>query len=204
MVSIIIPYKEDRGYLKEAEASIKAQTYTDYEVIKCSSNARVGVNINTGIKLAKGKFICYLCDDDLLTPNSLKDRVEFLESTDFDFIHSRGKYQYPHHQSEYKLINTNVTFDSCLLSNGIMGGSTMYKTEILKKNLFNESLWTAEEWELHLRLLSKGYKLGFLDKVTYLYRVHSEQKSIGNQSSAYQDMRNEVKRTIRSWYLNKK
>ena len=201
MVSIVIPYKEDRGYLGEALNSIHSQTYKDFEILPEPSDNSVGYNMNQGIKKAKGKYICYLCDDDLLTKNSLKDRVEFMEANEYDFIHSYGSYYFDNGNIKpYGLTNPYAQFNSILKENGIMGGSTFYKTEILKENPLNEQLQTAEEWELHLRLLTKGYKLGFLDKHTYLYRRWHGQKSIGNLSPEYQAQRDKVKEEIRRWY----
>ena len=78
----------------------------------------------------------------------------------------------------------------------------MYRRSVFEEiGLFNESLWTGEEYELNLRALSHGFKIGYVDKVLYYYRLHQEQKSIGNKSKAYQDMRKEQITTIRSWYI---
>ncbi len=197
VVSIIIPYNKDRGYLNEAIKSVQDQTYTDFELILSHSNAPVSTNCNKGIKKATGDLITFLSEDDLLTPYSIENRVNGMGT--FDFIHSKGMY-YPY-LKEYGLTNPNITFESCLENNGIMGGSTMYRAEMLKENLFDESLETAEEWELHLRLLTKGYKLGFIDKFTYLYRRHNKQKSIGNLSHEYQQKRQQTKDLIRRRYL---
>ena len=200
MVSIIIPYKEDRGYLDEALDSINQQTYKDFEIILSQSEASVGINLNKGIKKAKGEFVCYLCDDDLLTPNSLKDRVEAFND-DIDFIHSRGFMLWTDGNiTEYRLTNPYAQFNSVLENNGIMGGSTMYRRELFDTYQFNEELWTAEEWDFHLQLLSNNKKLHFVDTFSYIYRRHYRQKSIGNISSDYQAKRDKVKEEIKSWY----
>lgn len=201
MVSVIVPYKTDRGYLGEALNSIHQQTYKDYEIILSQSDNTVGVNINEGIKKAKGKYICYLCDDDMLTQNSLKDRVEFLDQNNFDFIHTYAYWYQDGKTNHYGLTNPYTQFNSVLESNGIHGGTVMYKREIFEKHLYNEELTTGEEWEFHLRILKDGYRLGFCDTYSYLYRRHSEQKSIGNLSTEYQSKRDIIKQQIRSWYI---
>ena len=204
MITIVIPTKGDRGYLNEALDSIADQTFKDYEILIQKSNGSAGYNINKGIERAKGKYICYLCDDDLLTPNSLKVRWEFMEANNYDFIHSKGFKLLPNGNTvHYGLTNPYAEFNSILKENGVMGGSTMYRTDVLLSNPFDEGLTTAEEWELHLRLLSKNYKLGYLDKYCYLYRLHPLQKSIGNKSPEYQARRNEVKKQIRERYAKK-
>jgi hypothetical protein len=118
--------------------------------------------------------------------------------SNYDFIHSRGMHYWSKdNQKPYNLTKENVTFESCLNHNGIMGGSTMYKASMLKQEGW-EDYWTSCEWATHLKLLKKGYSLGFLDSVTYLYRRHPEQKSIGNLSSEYQEKRNVVKAEIKN------
>lgn len=42
--------------------------------------ARYATLINTGLKLAKGEYITYLCDDDFYYPDRLLKMVEFLDS----------------------------------------------------------------------------------------------------------------------------
>jgi len=202
-VSVIIPYKEDRGYLGEALNSIHQQTYKNVELILSQSDNTAGYNMNRGIEKATGDLICYLCDDDLLTKNSIQDRVDyFLEYPNTDFVHGRGwKLLQNGSKYEYKLNDSRTTFKSCLINNGIMGGSTMYRKELLEEFKFDEELWTCEEWELHLRMLKAGKKLSFVGKFCYIYRIHPLQKSIGNRSFEYQSKRDKVKDEIRNKYI---
>jgi len=66
--------------------------------------------------------------------------------------------------------------------------------------LWDESLKTAEEYDYHMRLLSEGKKLGFLDEVTFKYRRHSQQKSIGNVTREFQKNRMEQIEIIKNRY----
>lgn len=200
-VSIIIPYKEDRGYLSDALISIDKQSYRNIEVIPIQSDNYVGYNINRGVEKSTGDLICFLSDDDKLPMNSIEYRVNAFKRHDYDFLHTRAVCLFPGGLTKpYNLTNRDVTLASCLENNGIHGGTVMYKTELLKENPFKEDLWTAEEWELNLRLLSKGYRLGYLNRVCYIYRRHSQQKSIGNISSEYQNKRQKIKDEIRHLY----
>ena len=198
-VSIIIPYKEDRGWLNEAIESVENQTYKDIELILSQGSGTVGENINKGLKKSTGELITYLCDDDLLPSKSIEDRVKGMK--DFDFIHSRGVHYFsPTNVKPYSMTNPNTDFKYCLESNGIMGGSTMYKADLFKEFKFNEKLTTAEEWEFHLRLLNSGKSIGFVDRITYFYRRHKDQKSIGNLNHDYQKKRQKIKDEIKKLY----
>ena len=49
-----------------------------------------GLQRNEGIKAARGKFICYVDDDDVMTYRSVQDRMEFLEEhEELDFCWGR-------------------------------------------------------------------------------------------------------------------
>ena len=77
----------------------------------------------------------------------------------------------------------------------------MYKREVFEKiGYFNETLWTGEEYEFSLRALDYGLNIGYVNEVVYYYRLHLEQKSIGNSDFGYQTMRKEQIEIIKSWY----
>lgn len=197
LVSVIIPYVEDRGYLDEAINSIYAQNYDgQIEVILSQSKNRVGYNLNEGIKKAKGDFIKYLCDDDLLTVNSIKDSVEAMQ--DFDFIHGKAVEFNRYNQVKFFIPQTRYpTVKDMLRFNVIHGGTLMYRRDVFERfGLFDETLTTGEEYDFNMMLLSKGAKIGYCDKNLYLYRRHDEQKSLGvkaNQKER-QEIINEIKR----------
>ena len=89
MVSVIITYNKDRGFLSEAIKSVKAQTYEDWELIQIKADRTLGLNINEGIEHSTGEYIKILAEDDLLTPDCLKILTDGIE--DYNFIYSDGK-----------------------------------------------------------------------------------------------------------------
>ena len=199
MISVIIPYNKDRGYLQQAIDSVQAQTYRDFELIVCQSEGLAGFNFNQGVEKSKGDFICYLCEDDLLPDDSLQVRLDAME--DYDFIHAKGLiFETKEIFSPYPLTNPDAELSSMLIQNGIMGGTMLYRREIFDEFQIDEKLWTAEEYDFNLKLLYHGKRLGFCDEITYLYRHHSEQKSIGNRSTEYQSKRREQVEMIRNRY----
>lgn len=179
MVSIIIPYNKDRGFIDEAINSVKMQTYDGkIEVLLSESPNNVSYNINRAVEQCKGDYIKYLCDDDWLTPNSIKDSVDAIQG--YDFIHGiannviRGSAQVQRPRMK------QPTLSDMLESNVIHGGTLMYKRDVFKRvGLFDETLVCAEEYDFNLRCLKLGMKLGYCDKVLYNYRRHDEQKSLG-------------------------
>jgi len=179
MVTIIIPYKIDRGYLQQAIQSVYNQTYDGrIELLLSQSDGNVSYNINQAVKQAKGDYIKYLCDDDYLTPNSIKDSVEALQN--FDFIHGVANNVFKTHTHVQHPRLKNPSLNDMLESNVIHGGTLMYRREVFDKvGLFDESLVCAEEYDFNLRCLKLGMRLGYSKEILYNYRRHDNQKSLG-------------------------
>lgn len=200
-VSVIIPYKEDRGWLMEAVESCKNQTYDgEIQVVMIEGKESVGVNFNRGLKFAKGEYIKILADDDWLTPNSIADSVEAMESKGYDFIHGKANNVFPKKLEIYEPSIKNPDLEVLLKHNHIHGGTVMYKKSCFENRGFKAELWTAEEYEFHLYLLSKGKRIGYVDSILHNYRRHENQKSLGNTSSEYQKMRKEAIEKIKNSY----
>jgi glycosyltransferase involved in cell wall biosynthesis len=199
-VSIIIPYKDDRGYLDKAIESIEKQSYKNYEVILSQSDNRVGYNLNRGIEKATGDLIRYLCDDDMLTDNSLFDTVnrfsgDFIHSNAFNFYENGRVYRHIPKIKNPRLIDLKR-------KNHFHGGTVVYHASVFDRfGLFDEDLWTGEEYDFNLKLLHSGAQVGYVNAFTYFYRRHSLQKSIGNTDSEYQKKRQEVIQQIKQRYI---
>lgn len=203
LVSVIIPYKEDRGWLIHAVQSVKRQTYRNIELILSHGDCGVSENINNGIEKSKGSLIKYLCEDDFLPEDSIAKSVKGMR--DYDFIHGNATNWV--NEENYTLqIPTLLkpTLKDMLGINIIHGGSLMYKREVFKEiGWFDQDLWTGEEYEFNLRALSRGLKLGYVNENLYFYRIHPQQKSIGNKNVNYQTHRRKVMTEIKQRYASK-
>lgn len=110
MISIIVPVYNGENFVMETLNSIKAQTYTDFEVLVCddgsSDNTRELVESlskedsrfnfvalehqgapgharNAGLRLAKGEYVLYFDSDDKMEPNMLTTLLASMdENTD--------------------------------------------------------------------------------------------------------------------------
>lgn len=181
--TIIIPYKEDRGWLSQAVMSAESQL--GCKVVHAHGPGNVCENLNKALREVTTEFWCQLDEDDYLTPNSVQSRLLHLQ--DADFIHGRAENLYPDGRlTPYTLTNPNVTLQSCIKHNGIFGSSALYRTSLLDRfGLWDESLTTGEEWEYHLRLLSGGANLAYCPEVVYIYRRHDGQKSLGKWADQF-------------------
>ena len=177
MISVIIPYIEDRGYLNEALESLHRQSYQNFEIIFAQGDYLQGVNINRGLKKARGNFIKILHDDDMLPINSLRDLRIGIAGFDWccGDMETFGTPEWcdpQAHTGRMPVLSMMVN------KNQVYGGTTLYKkSALIKVRGYDEKLWTGEEYDLHLRLLSNGYTVTYIPKIVHRYRLHQINKS---------------------------
>lgn len=203
-VSIIIPYNRDRGLLRYAIESAKAQKFSGkFEVLPIHGRKyTLGQNSNIGLKRAQGKYIKFLSEDDMLPPDSIQLLYDFCEARSLDWamgnsmnFGNKGEVIY---RSDLEALRQG--------RNSSNGGATMYRRGILLKiGGYDESLWTAEELDLHLKLLSLKYRVDYIDAVVYKYRTHCESKSYQYRNRMhlkYKKKREQLIKSIKAKYRN--
>ena len=172
-VTVIIPYKVDRGWLKDAIASVPKGV----QLLVSQGEGNWPANFNKVLHLAEGKYIKFLHEDDMLTPNCIEDSVKTIEEQGVDFIHGNA------YEIKEEVRNTYIpkvkfpTLADLLIKNYIHSATLMYRIEVFEKvGLFDESLNTAEEYEFSMRCLKAGLKIGYCNSFLSNYRRHSAQK----------------------------
>jgi hypothetical protein len=175
LVTVIIPYNIDRGWLKEAITSVP----DGVQLIVSQGEGNWPENFNKALPQAKGKYIRWLHEDDRLTPNSIDDSVRAIESQDVDFIHGNA-LEFWEGETKTKLFIPKVkipTVQNIIMKNPIHSATILYKREVFDKvGLMDETLNSAEEFEFNLRCLQKGMRIGYCDAVLAEYRRHPFQK----------------------------
>ncbi len=197
MISVIVPYKEDRGYLGNCLASISKQSYTDFELIESKSDGSLPVNFNNGLRKAKGEFIKMVQDDDWLPVDGLKHLVENIGSSPWIVGNAWQMCDSPYiHKPPY------LDFKSQVEAYNMHMGSTLYRTDVLREiGGMDETLLTGEEYDMHLKLLSLGYNPAYIDKEVYHYRMWSGGKSVIFRKQKKEWRKDELKK-IQARYLN--
>ena len=198
MVSIIVPYNKDRGFLGKCVDSIKAQTYP-CELILSQSDNSVVYNFNRGLERATGEFVKVVGEDDWLPEDSAENLVNGIGDAPWVVANA---IQYRDGETWIQKPESLIFADMVVLNRIHMGG-TMYRTEILKEiGGMDESLWTGEEYDMNLKLYSFGYLPKYLDKEVYYYRLWIGQKSKQLRRHDPEKRANEIKR-IQSLYIDK-
>ena len=209
-VSIIMATYNRADFIIETLESIKKQVFTDWEcliiddggtdntadviapVLKLDSRFRYlkrptkyikglpGCR-NYGLDLAKGDYIIFFDDDDIVHPQNLElsvlelsrnevsfcryIRAVFYDTFDYKFDYSKDYNSFFIDKRDvFSLLNQDLPFNSC---------AVLWKKECFEENRYTEHLLHAEEWELYSRILSTGVTGISIDKSLFFARKHS-------------------------------
>ena len=199
-VSVIIPTHNRASMLREAIESVRGQTYRDWELIVVDDGsadhtktmvadligqeARIryiwkpqgGVSTarNAGIRAARGWYVAFLDDDDLLLPDWLAVQVEYLERhPEIGFVY--GEVEILNKDGIVTAIEPErpiTSFVELFERGGIRIQSVLCRTDIVQRlGGFDEQLTISEDYDLWLRLAAVT-RFGFVPRPVVRYRVH--------------------------------
>ena len=196
LVSVVIPVHNGERYVGEAIQSILSQSYRPLEVIVIDdgsldataravgqfSEARyirqehqgVSAARNRGLQEAKGELITFLDHDDILLPDSIRRRAEYMRS------HPEVWCLIARHRSFLeKDIDRAPWIHAAEFTEGAYGfGYLMARTSVLAGlGGFDPEWRTGEEVELFFRAKAAGYEIAKLPEITVLRRVHARNLS---------------------------
>ena len=160
-ISVILPVYNGGKYLKESIDSILNQTFNNYELIivndgstdesldiiisykderiKLINQKNTGLSkaLNNGIKLAKGRYIARMDQDDISNPERFEKQIEFLESYS-DYVVVGTWANYISKDGEF-LYTSKIPYKSEDLKKGLpyicpfVHSSVMMRADALKK-----------------------------------------------------------------------
>jgi GT2 family glycosyltransferase/2-polyprenyl-3-methyl-5-hydroxy-6-metoxy-1,4-benzoquinol methylase/tetratricopeptide (TPR) repeat protein len=212
MVSVIVPTHNRPDMLMVALKSVLRQTYRDFEIIvvndggidveniitalnqehrityvKHGMNKGLAAARNTGIRLARGKYIAYLDDDDRFLPDHLETLITFLETHEQEYkaaytdawrvhqVFEDGQYIERARDLPY-----SCEFDpvKILVSNYLPVLCVIHQKVCLDEiGLFDETLFSHEDWDLWIRM-SRRYKFAHLKKTTAEFTWRTDKTSM--------------------------
>jgi glycosyltransferase involved in cell wall biosynthesis len=205
LISVIIPTFNGAEFLEAACASVLWQSHTHWECIIVDDgstdetpavckrlvekdkrfkyvrqgNSGVGAARNTGIAKARGTFLQFLDDDDIIPADRFAACLSFLQNhPGIDVAYS----DYVSHQAGKGfvrglpakmpagdpflalLLDLNVTF-------AILTHSWLFRRRVFEDIRFDVALGNqAEDQECWVRIAGKGFSFGYIDEVLAIYR----------------------------------
>jgi glycosyltransferase involved in cell wall biosynthesis len=209
-VSIIIPCYNQGQFLAEAIQSTIDQDYQQKEIIVVNDgstdntkevaakflhtikyieqeNRGLSSARNAAIRIAKGDYMAFLDSDDVLLPGSIARRVEYLENhpdtamicSDSIFFNESGPMGLRSELADKPKNPENFRWET--VDYNATPSSTIIRRSCLDKvGLFEESIRTAEDWLMFVRL-SLHFNMAYINEPLIKYRLHKNNlsKAIG-------------------------
>jgi len=203
LISVILPVYNGEKYLAESIESILNQTILDFELIivndgsadnteniilsydderiiyiKNERNLKLIKSLNTGIDIAKGKYISRMDADDIAFPNLFERQLEVFQSVNnADIINIRSfllteNGLFYHKSNTVITVNYDVHQHIVFFQNLISHPGIMIKASLFKKYKYyvNESEVPFQDVDLWYRLLRDGYHCYTIDECLLFYR----------------------------------
>jgi len=235
-VSVVIPTYNCAKYLPEAIDSVLNQTYQDFEIIVVDDgstdntvtvlqryiqnnsvvyiyqkNQGVSTSRNKGINKSTGEYICFLDADDVLFPESIRKRVNFLDKhknagavfADYVWQIDENIAPEPRLKSENFLKKTSniiglhnkneIVFNKGIykkllgMNNPIHTNAIMLRKCIVEDiGFFKSDMVIGEDVDYWLRV-AKKYEIGFIDEILFCYKHYRGGSSKGGVNKPRQD-----------------
>jgi glycosyltransferase involved in cell wall biosynthesis len=214
LVSVIIPTYNRPDTLKTAIESVQAQTFRDFEIVvvsDCGSNELeqtvkdmntrqnityvrhgmnrgLGASRNTGLGVARGKYIAYLDDDDFFYPDHLETLVEYLERTGEKVAYTDAHRIWQHKvdgvYQEFKRdapYTEDFKYHVILIHNIVPVLCFLHAKECIREvGDFDETLSTHEDWDLWIRM-SRKYSMHRIPKFTSAFTHRDDGTSMSSR-----------------------
>jgi len=195
MFSVIIPFYNRADTIDDTISSLKAQTYTNFEVIivddgstdqealdKLTALDTDGLNIklihqrnqgpaaarNTGIQKAKGKYILCLDSDDMIEPTAIEKAIIVFETQPSVSIVSYNRQDF----GVSDRVWTYIPFDPLeLFNNNMVTTAAAFKKEAWRASGGYKSGISYEDWEFWLNLAEHGFWGRVIPETLFKYRI---------------------------------
>jgi glycosyltransferase involved in cell wall biosynthesis len=214
LVTVVIPTRNRRDDLRRAIASVKAQTWSDLEIVvvddgSTDDTARILAEMatvdptlrvirhetsrggaaarNQGIEAARGRWVAFLDDDDTWLPRKLEAQLRALHAEP-KAVAAACAYYYcaPWRPERVARVKTQATIQGMLSSNTLGGASVcVARTETLRAiGGFDAQFRSGQDWDLWLRLFREG-TIVCCDEPLARYRSHLGPRISNDMASLY-------------------
>ncbi|WP_442109187.1 glycosyltransferase family 2 protein [Pseudomonas sp. NUPR-001] len=202
LVSIVAPCYNAEKYLEVALQSIFAQDYGNFEVIIVDdgstdnsvamlralqqtydfqlftqANQGVSATLNNGLAHAKGVYVSTPDLDDIMLPHSISVRARYLDEHPkvgcvgalISYMDSDGVEIKTQHRTKVK----KYSFDEIVSGAVVMGApGALYRMEAMKAANFYDPTIKVQDFQMTLRIASKGYEVHEIPVCVTRYRRH--------------------------------
>lgn len=199
-VSIITPSYNCVDYISDTIISIRAQTYTNWELLitddcstdssvqviqsfmatdpriklfKLKKNSGAGVARNNSIREAKGRYIAFCDSDDRWYPTKLEEQLRFMQEKDCAFSYtSYDTCDESGNIVGYVECLKSISYSKIIRDNGIGCLTAVYDSQKIGKH-YMPSIRKRQDWCLWIDIIRNHERALGLQKTLALYRIRS-------------------------------
>jgi glycosyltransferase involved in cell wall biosynthesis len=180
---IIVDDGSDDGTAKEVGRRAAADARIRY-LQRAGETPGANVCRNIGVRESRAEFIVFLDSDDLLGPGCLGRRVEVMQrNLDLDFATFQAGI------FEHAAGDIRSEFDPQLLGDDLLRflffecpwlitGPVWRRASLLRLGLFDESLLSWQDIDLHVRAITRGFRYLRFPEVDHHVRWHLESTKV--------------------------
>lgn len=208
LVSIIMATFNREQYILEALQSIQNQSFTNWECLIIDDGGTDNTqNVitpilekdnrfrflkrpetykkglpgarNYGIDNAKGAYIIFFDDDDIVHPLNLNYCIKTIQTEQVDFCHYQKQFfekKAPEIKTSKLEVRRNLSINDIeIIVTGeyaLASCTVLWKKKCFNNIKFNEVLMYAEEWECYINIILLGFKGVSLKNTLYYNRKH--------------------------------
>lgn len=205
-ISVVIPCFNTGHFLSDALASVKNQSFTEWEVIVVDDgstdvthevvaqfednrihyifqeNQGLSAARNTGIKAANSENIALLDADDIWQVDYLEKMYdEIVSHPEAVAFYCGFKYIDPEGKQigvpQLRVVPTNEFPSVILKQNWLVPSSVIFRKEVINEvGFFDESLHAVEDWDMWIKISTRGLFVGVPQNLVK-YRLHNTNMS---------------------------
>lgn len=209
LISIIIPiFEPPIAYLRDSIESVKAQSYQNWNlilvnaspnikevnnyltnlndtriaIISLSENLGIAGNTNTGIERARGDYIAFLDQDDMLEPDALFEYAQAINDyPTADLLYcDEDSFNDDCLQGYAPLLKPDFNEDLLFSHNYICHLLMVSRHALDQVELSPDSVNGAQDFDLTLKVTEVARSIVHVPRVLYHWRQHSNSSNNGN------------------------
>jgi glycosyltransferase involved in cell wall biosynthesis len=183
-IEFLVIYKKSETFIDDEINEIVSKNKDDHRLKFQISNNGFVERLNEGIKISKGSIIGRMDSDDISVKSRFEEQIKYLREKNFSIL---GSWVYSI-STDGKIIGTiEPPYEPNQIRKKIMYHSPISHSSIImdKKMLnciggYDSNFIGAEDYELYLRAISKGYKIANIPK--YLIYIREQETSFMRSS----------------------
>lgn len=180
----------DRGALLELERIAVCATHQQLRLIRHLENSGLAQARNTGLDHARGDYIVFLDDDDLLLPASIDAQISEIVTSKADFsiaeyyFYDQEGCSFTWSDSGLGSLKSEVSVKNPILGYWESAVTIPIHSAVFKKSFverFDEHYRSKEDFDFWLRIFDKGYP-AIHNEPAAIYRIHGDQMTAGSRA----------------------